>query len=64
MAQLTIKIDLDNAAFEDHHADEVTKQLAAVQLWMLQGYSGTREDGLLKLVDSNGNTCGVARLVA
>jgi hypothetical protein len=57
---LTIKIDLDNAAFEDGGADEVARILASVASRIPDPLGPT--NGTLSLHDANGNHCGTAEI--
>lgn len=58
--ELTIKITLDNAAFEDGGAEEVGRILADVTSRIPDPLRST--NGQLMLHDANGNYCGSAEI--
>lgn len=57
---LTIKMDLDNAAFEDGGAEEVGRILASIAERIPDPLTLT--NGALSLHDANGNYCGSAEI--
>lgn len=56
MASITIKINMDNAAFEDDPQGEVIRILGQVIGKINHGLCVADAEG--KLRDTNGNTCG------
>ncbi len=58
--QLTITIDLDNAAFEDGGAEEVARILANIAERLPEPLRPT--NGAYNLHDANGNHCGTAEI--
>jgi hypothetical protein len=58
--KLVIKIDLDNAAFEDYGAEEVGRILASIAERIPDPL---RLSERLSLHDANGNYCGEAEIV-
>lgn len=57
-----IKIDCDNAAFEDDPAGELGRILTSASLLLFKNWDGTVGNGF-PLRDSNGNTVGEVEIV-
>ena len=49
-----LKINLDNAAFEENPSEEIIHILK----WLIQGLGSFEYQGTHRVLDSNGNTCG------
>jgi hypothetical protein len=61
MLVLNVRIELDNAAFEDGGAEEVARILASVGERIPDPLQET--NGAMSLHDANGNWCGEAKIV-